>query len=111
MTSAVQDKMKHAVMSTKTVIKGSEPATSIMLESRTRSLSLGGFILTVLGFSFWFFVAVPFASHRETYTWLAMTRTQTFAEGFSLIPTTFRPLGHAATWLGFLILNPAIFPT
>ncbi len=73
--------------------------------------TLSYFLLTVLGFSFWFFVAVPFASHRESYVWLAMVKSQTFVEGLALTPTTFRPLAQAATWLGFMILNPSVFPT
>lgn len=69
------------------------------------------FILTVLGFSFWFFMAVPFASHRETYSWLAEVQTQGFFHAFKFISSTYRPLAQVMTWLGFEILDPRIFPT
>ena len=69
------------------------------------------FILAVLGFSFWFLMAVPFASHRETYWWLAMVHSKNFSHAFSFISSTYRPLHQAATWLAFLILDPSIFPT
>lgn len=69
------------------------------------------FIFTVLGFSFWFFMAVPFASHRETYWWLAMVPRENFVRAFSFISSTYRPLAQAVTWLAFLILNPGVFPT
>ena len=73
--------------------------------------TLSYFIVTLLGFSFWFFMAVPFASHRETYWWLAMTPTHGFATAFSVISVTYRPLAQGVTWLAFLILDPSIFPT
>jgi hypothetical protein len=76
---------------------------------RTQTLSY--FVVTVLGFSFWFFMAVPFASHRESYWWLGTVRSQDFAQAFSLISKTYRPLAQVLTWLGFLILNPSVFPT
>lgn len=70
------------------------------------------FVLTVLGFSFWFFMAVPFASHREVYSWLAWARIQTFAQQFSFgLASTYRPLAETVTWLCFRVLNPRIFPT
>jgi hypothetical protein len=76
----------------------------------TQTLAL--FVLSVLGFSFWFFMAVPFASHRESYGWLAGVHNYNFAQAFSLgSASTYRPLHQAATWLGFLILDPSIFPT
>src|SRR5438876_8896025 len=70
------------------------------------------FILTVLGFSFWFFMAVPFASHRETYSWLATISSHDFAYAFSnSMSVTYRPLSQATTWLAFLVLDPSKFPT
>jgi hypothetical protein len=80
-------------------------------EANRSSATLAYFILAVLGFSFWFFMAVPFASHRESYWWLAMVRGQSFVQAFSFISSTYRPLHQAATWLTFLILDPRIFPT
>jgi hypothetical protein len=69
------------------------------------------FIVAVLGFSFWFFIGVPFASHRETYWWLAMVQTKPFAQAFGIISSTYRPIAQGLTWTAFLILNPRIFPT
>jgi hypothetical protein len=70
------------------------------------------FILTVLGFSFWFVMAVPFASHRESYTWLSQIHTQTFSQQFSYgLSSTYRPLAQVVTRLGFLFLDPGTFPT
>jgi hypothetical protein len=69
------------------------------------------FILAVLGFSFWFFMVVPFASHRETYWWLAMVQSHDFSYAFGVISSTYRPLAQGTTWLAFKILNPTIFPT
>ena len=70
------------------------------------------FILTVLGFTFWFAMAVPFASHRETYSWLATINSHDFAYAFkNSMSVTYRPLSQATTWLAFLILDPGRFPT
>jgi len=78
-----------------------------------RAQSLTYFVLTVLGFSFWFFLVMPFASHRETYGWLAgSARTEHFAQQFAFgHNTTYRPLAQVVTWLGFQILDPRVFPT
>ena len=73
--------------------------------------TLSYFILTVLGFSFWFFMAVPFASHRETYWWLATVHTESFAHAFAFISSSYRPVFQAVIWLGFQILDPNVFPT
>jgi hypothetical protein len=73
--------------------------------------TLSYFLLTVLGLSFWFWMAVPFASHRETYWWLAKVGTHNFAYAFTGISSTYRPLHQAATWLGFMFLDPKVFPT
>jgi len=81
----------------------SDPSTPIQ--------TLAYFVLTVLGFSFWFFMAVPFASHRESYWWLAMVQSQPFAKAFGIISSTYRPLAQGATWSAFLILDPSTFPT
>src|SRR5262249_490779 len=81
------------------------------LDSDASIQTLSFFILTVLGFSFWFLMAVPFASHRETYDWLAMVHSQGLSGAFSFSATTFRPLAQAATCLGFQFLAPAVFPT
>ena len=78
-------------------------------DARIETLSY--FIVTLLGFSFWYFMAVPFASHRETYWRFAMTPTHGFATAFAVISVTYRPVAQGVTWLAFLILNPSIFPT
>src|SRR5262249_32305695 len=72
---------------------------------------VGYFVLAVLGFSFWFFMAVPFASHRETYWWLAMAANQPFSHAFGVISSTYRPISQPVTWLAFVLLDPHIFPT
>lgn len=84
---------------------------SHLTEATARNQMLSYFLLTVLGFSFWFFMAVPFASHRESYWWLAMVHSQDFSHAFSFISSTYRPLHQVLTWLGFLMLDPVVFPT
>jgi hypothetical protein len=78
-------------------------------ERRLEAISF--FIFTVLGFSAWFFIALPFASHRETYSWLAQVHSQDLSQAFSFISKTYRPLAQATTWLSFLFLDPSVFPT
>lgn len=73
--------------------------------------ALAYFVLTVLGFSFWFWMAVPLASHRESYWWLGMVQSQPFATAFSYISKTYRPLAQGTAWLGYVILDPNVFPT
>jgi hypothetical protein len=77
----------------------------------SRAQTFTYFSLAILGFSFWFFMAVPFASHRESYGWLAGVHNDGFAGAFGVISVTYRPLAQATAWLGFLILNPSVFPT
>lgn len=89
----------------------SEPNSSCLSASNERTQTPVYFTLTVLGFSFWFFLALPFASHRESYWWLAMVSTQSFSKAFSFISVTYRPLAQAVTWLAFQFLNPGVFPT
>jgi hypothetical protein len=73
---------------------------------------VGYFILTVLGFSFWFWMAVPFASHRESYSWLAAVHAESLSHQFSFgLSSTYRPVSQVVTRLGFLILDPRVFPT
>ncbi len=74
-------------------------------------LCAGYFPLAVLGFSFWFFVAVPFASHRETYWWLAEVQSGELVDSLAFISSTYRPLHQVLTWLSFEALDPAVFPT
>jgi hypothetical protein len=93
------------------VHKISKTNDSRAFDPATHGQTFSYFIVMLLGFSFWFFMAVPFASHRETYWWLAMTQTQPFAKAFSVISVTYRPVSQGATWLAFLALNSRIFPT
>src|SRR4051812_47390625 len=79
--------------------RGEERDKAPSLFSYTRTDVFAYFLLTVLGFSFWFFVAVPFGSHRETYWWLATVHQHQFAHALSFISSTYRPLHQAATWL------------
>ena len=81
-------------------------------DRKGRTGTLSYFVLTILGFSFWFFMVVPFASHRESYSWLAGVSTQSFAHQFSFgLSSTYRPLSQVVTWVGFLLLDPRVFPT
>ena len=76
-----------------------------------RAETLSYYVLTVLGFSFWFLMVVPFASHRETYCWLAAVHSQDFAHALSFVSSTYRPLYQAVIWFSFLILDRGGFPT
>lgn len=89
------------------------PTSTFRTSSSVRTIrpSLIYFIIAVAGFSFWFLMAVPFASHREAYTWLASVHHGSFLEGLGLIGKTWRPLGQIPAWLGFALLDPSIFPT
>jgi hypothetical protein len=70
------------------------------------------FLLVALaGFSFWFLIAVPFASHRESYAWLASVYRGDLQGAVGLTSKTWRPLAQAPVWLEFVALNPRIFPT
>ena len=69
------------------------------------------FALAIFGFSFWFMMAVPFASHRETYWWIAKVSVEDFSYALSFIASTYRPFHQAVSWLGFVFLDPAEFPT
>jgi hypothetical protein len=71
--------------------------------SDTRAEKLMYFILAVAGFSFWFFMVVPFASH--------IVHSHDFSYAFGIISSTYRPLAQGTTWLAFKILDPSIFPT
>src|SRR5688572_19194784 len=69
------------------------------------------FLLTISGFSFWFFMAVPFALHRESYVWFTWAGHDSLVRALGTITATWRPLAQTATWLGFLALDPQVFPT
>jgi hypothetical protein len=89
-----------------------EPKANPLPDLNGRAETITYFIVAVLGFSFWFFMVVPFASHRESYSWLAWVHTQTFAQQFEFgLSSTYRPLAQVVTRVGFVFLNPRIFPT
>ena len=69
------------------------------------------FLFSILGMSFWFFLAVPFASHRETYWWLAMVHTEPVLSSLGVISVTYRPVAQLVTWLAFRLLDLHTFPT
>jgi hypothetical protein len=69
------------------------------------------FMLAVLGFSFWFWMAAPFATHREGYWWLAEGFTHGFSRSLEVISVTYRPLAQMTAWAGFMFLDPRAFPT
>jgi hypothetical protein len=70
------------------------------------------FVVAILGFSFWFFLGVPFASHRETYSWLAAATTSTFEEQISFgVSSTYRPISQGVIWLLFKFLDTDTLPT
>ena len=70
------------------------------------------FTVAILGFSFWFLMAMPFASHRETYSWLAGVSTRTLAEQVSFgVSSTYRPISQGVIWFLFLFLDAGGFPT
>lgn len=101
----------HDAMMNDSVGKVAEASSSNLCDPNKRTQAFSYFVVTVLGFSFWFFTVVPFASHRETYWWLAMVHNQPFAKAFGFISSTYRPLAQGATWLAFRILDPRAFPT
>jgi hypothetical protein len=70
------------------------------------------FFLAILGLSFWFFLGLPFRSHRETYTWLAGAQTESLAQQFAFgQSSTYRPLSQVVTRMGYRFLDPSTFPT
>ena len=87
------------------------PHTGTAAAASTRQ-ALAYFTLAVAGFSFWFLIGAPFASHRESYNWLAIVWRGELLDSLGMLNgTTWRPLAQFAAWLGFLGLNPNIFPT
>src|SRR5262245_31842463 len=90
---------------------------SAVLESSTAparrqyTIAAAWFVVAVFGFSFWFLLAVPFASHRETYGWLALVHSEEVSSSLGFISSTYRPLFQITTWVAFLALDPNVFPT
>lgn len=96
---------------TEELVKESMPLEPLTRPDPPTGSRAGFFVLAILGFSFWFFLALPFASHRESYSWYAGVETQSFSQAFTFISVTYRPLAQGVTWLGFWLLHPATFPT
>jgi len=70
-------------------------------------------LVAVLGLSFWFLVAFPFANHNESYIWVAQLSRLSLLEVLSkgLQPVSgFRPLGLATAWAGFKLSGGSIYP-
>jgi len=88
-----------------------EHAAEHLAVRRESGSRVGAFVLAILGFSFWFLLAVPFRSHRESYSWLADVGRVPLTNAVSFISVTYRPFAQFTTWLGFEILDPKIFPT
>ena len=88
-------------------------ATLVSAQREAKGLErISYFVLTVLGFSFWFFMVAPFASHRETYSWLAGALTEDLRYQLSFgLSSTYRPLSQVVTWSLFAVLDPRVFPT
>lgn len=70
-------------------------------------------LITILGLSFWFFLAFPFANHNESYTWVVQLNSLGFLDVLSqrLYPVAnYRPLGQAIAWLGYHLSGKSIYP-
>jgi hypothetical protein len=96
------------------MISSSRPTQNLNLRAANVCVSaterLSCFVLAVLGFSFWFLLAVPFATHRETYSWLAGVDSQPIGSSLGIISVTYRPFAQLTTWLAFCLLKNN-FPT
>lgn len=70
-----------------------------------------GFI-AILGITFWFFLAFPFANHNESYRWLAIFNNSSFynilTEKMAAV-ATFRPLGQIVAYLSYKLTGGSIY--
>jgi len=111
-TDCLSEEASSRVVTENPVDQTSVLRASDLSDANGRGHRAAYFVLAVLGLSFWFFLGLPFASHRETYSWLAGVQTESFARQFSFgLSSTYRPLSQIVTWLGFVILDPRVFPT
>jgi hypothetical protein len=70
------------------------------------------FALTILGFTFWFVMAVPLASHKEAYSWLPRMREgQALLDFVQQTVATYRPIGQAIMWWAYQVLGFADMPS
>jgi hypothetical protein len=82
------------------------------VDAKPEELLLYAF-LTILGFSFWFFLGFPFANHNESYSWIAqMNRMSTnIFEVLRWSPAAnYRPLGSITAWIGARLSGGSIYP-
>ena len=68
--------------------------------------------VTILGISFWFFLAFPFGNHNESYRWIAplndLGLTDWLTQG--VVASTYRPLGQVTAWLSYRISGGSMYP-
>ena len=68
--------------------------------------------VTILGISFWFFLAFPFGNHNESYRWIAplndLGLTDWLTQG--VVASTFRPLGQVTAWLSYRVSGGSMYP-
>lgn len=65
-------------------------------------------LLSIAGFSFFFFIAFPFANHNESYIWVAELTQMNIKDAFThkiISVESFRPLGQLTAWLTYHITN------
>lgn len=68
--------------------------------------------LAVLGFSFWFWMAVPFASHRESYMWLGYIGAHwTLIDFLTFSVSTYRPLAQGLMGAVYIWTGLGAFPS
>jgi hypothetical protein len=68
--------------------------------------------LAVLGFSFWFWMAVPFASHREAYEWLGYVGSHwTLVDFLTYSVSTYRPLSQGLMGAVYIWTGLGAFPS
>lgn len=69
-------------------------------------------LITILGFTYWFFLGFPFENHNESYEWLAIFKNINFFEivtkKLSLV-SSFRPLGQVVAYLVYKISDDTIY--
>lgn len=69
-------------------------------------------LLSISGFTFWFFLAFPFSHHHESYRWIVLLKSRSFVEwlSFHVVAATFRPLGQITAYVSYRASNNSIYP-